>query len=341
MQDIKELTLPELEAILKTWGQMPFHARQVLSWIYKRGITDFDDMTDLSLELRRQLKENLYILSSYIKEKFSSSDGTQKFLIGLSDNNFIEAVIIPAKGRVTGCISVQVGCKFSCRFCASGMLGFKRDLTIGEMLEEILYLRKYSSGRLSHIVFMGIGEPLDNYDNVLRAIRIINAPYALSIGARRITVSTCGVIPAIKKLADEGLQIELSVSLHASDDKSRSYLMPINKQYPIKELIKACREYIRKTNRQITFEYILIKGLNSDLQNARNLSRILTGLKCKINIIPANTVREYGIEPPGKTEVLIFKDYLSEQGIAVTLRRARGEDIQAACGQLRLRHEKK
>jgi 23S rRNA (adenine2503-C2)-methyltransferase len=341
MKDIKDLDLKELEEILTGWGERPFHARQIFAWVYKKGVTDFDVMSDLPSDLRLRLKGNFYILSLNLIKRIKSYDGTEKFLFELKDNNSIEAVIIPTEKRITGCISTQVGCKFACRFCASGMLGFKRNLTNPEMLEEVLYLKNNSLGKkLTHIVFMGIGEPLDNYDNVVKAIRIINSPHTFNIGARRITISTSGIIPAIKKLSGEGLQIELSVSLHAADDNIRSRLMPVNKIYPLKDLITACREYISKTNRQLTFEYVLIKDINSGLQNALKLSKILMSLNCKVNLIPCNIIKELKAQPPEKSEILLFRDYLLKSGINVTLRRPRGEDIEAACGQLRLHYEK-
>jgi len=342
MRDIKGLDLKELEKILTGWGEQPFHARQIFSWIYKKGALDFEAMSDLPSGLRRSLKESFDILSLKLIQSLKSSDGTKKFLFELKDHNFMEAVIIPAQKRVTGCISTQVGCKFACRFCASGTLGFKRNLTSPEMVEEVLYLKNNSQGRkLTHIVFMGIGEPLDNYDNVIKTIRFINSHHTFNIGARRITISTSGVIPAIKKLSGEGLQIELSVSLHSADDKTRSRLMPINKIYPLKDLISACREYIKKTNRQITFEYVLIKDINSGLPDARNLGKILKGMNCKANLIPCNVIKELNVQPPQKPEILLFRDCLLKSGINVTLRMPRGEDIEAACGQLRLRYEEK
>lgn len=352
MQDIKELTLEEVENLLTAWKQEGFHAQQIFSWIYKRGALDFDKMSDLPLGLRKRLKENFYLLNLKLIKKLKSQDDTEKFLFELKDKNLIEAVTIPTEKRITGCISTQVGCKFACRFCASGLLGFKRNLTSGEMIDEVLYLKNNSSGRrLTHLVFMGIGEPLDNYDNVIKAIRIINSRFALNIGARRITISTCGIIPGIKKLQNEGLQVELSISLHAADDKIRSQLLPINKKYPLGDLIQACKEYINRTKRQITFEYVLIKDINSDLPNAQNLSKILKTLRlCKVNLIPVNPVnptparrgwvKELNIEPPNKLEILLFRDYLLKSGINVTLRRPRGQDIEAGCGQLRLRYEK-
>jgi len=310
MQDIKDLNKEELSVILKGWNEPVYHAGQISSWIYKKGITDFSRMSDLSQALRQKLKEDFYILGLKLLSTQKSEDNTEKLLLQLKDGNLIESVIIPAKERITGCVSTQVGCKFSCRFCASGQLGFKRNLAAGEILEEVLLMNRYlAGGKLTHIVFMGIGEPLDNYDNVLKAIRIINSDYSFNVGSRRITISTCGIIPGIKRLVKENLQVELSISLHAAEDKTRSELMPVNKKYPLRELMDSCREYIRETDRQITFEYVLIRGLNSDLQSATNLSKILKPLRlCKVNLIPANPIEELGIEPPGKLEILFFRD---------------------------------
>jgi len=334
MQDIKELSLRELERTLKDCGQPHFHARQIFTWVYKKRVKDFAEMSDLPSDLRKRLKENFYLFSLRLIRRVQSIDGTEKLLFELRDRNIIEAVTIPTEKRITGCVSTQAGCKFRCSFCASGLSGFKRNLTTAEIIEQVM------CHKLTRLVFMGIGEPLDNYDNVIKAIRIINSPEALHIGARKITISTCGIIPGIKRLSDEGLQVELSISLHAPDDKTRSQIMPVNKKYPLKDLIKACEEYIKNTGRQITFEYVLIKGVNSDLQSARILSKILKGLNCKVNLILSNPIKELRIEPPKRTEILLFRDYLLKQHINVTLRRPRGQDIEAACGQLRLRYEK-
>jgi 23S rRNA (adenine2503-C2)-methyltransferase len=258
----------------------------------------------------------------------------------LHDGNTAEAVSIPSDERVTGCVSSQVGCKFACAFCASGALGFKRNLTVGEILDEVAFLRFQSkAGDLTHIVFMGMGEPMDNYDNVLAAIRIINAKEAFHIGARRITISTSGVIPGIARLAREGLQVELSVSLHAAQDALRSKLMPVNKKYPLKDLIAACRAYITETNRQVTFEYTLIDGVNASIADAQALGKLLAGMNCKVNLIPINAVSA-GFTSPGKLAILFFQDQIKKCGIPVTIRRSRGQDISAACGQLRFRYEK-
>jgi len=343
MQDIKNLGLEDLKSVLSQWDESEFHAKQIFSWIYQKSAVDFDAMSDLSSGLRKKLKDNFVVSAVKLAKKLESRDGTEKFLLQLEDKNLVECVSIPTDERVTGCVSSQVGCKFACRFCASGLGGFKRNLNRGEILNEVLYLKHNSKTKaLTHIVFMGTGEPLDNYDNVLSAIRIINYKEAFNIGARRITISTCGIIPGIKKLADEDLQIELSISLHAADDKIRSALLPVNKMYPLKELISACRDYIVKTDRQITFEYVLIRGVNSGLPDARKLATILKGLGlAKVNLIPANSVKELNIEPPGKLEILVFKDALLKLGVNVTLRKSRGADIDAACGQLRLGYEKR
>ncbi|MFA6358500.1 MAG: 23S rRNA (adenine(2503)-C(2))-methyltransferase RlmN [Candidatus Omnitrophota bacterium] len=344
MQDIKELDLKELQSQLLSLGSQKYYAQEIFNWVYSKGAHEFSSMSNLPGLLRKSLADKFYILGLGLIDLQESVDGTKKFLFELNDKNSVEAVNIPAANRSTGCISSQVGCKYSCQFCASGLKGFKRNLTKGEILDEVLYLKNNAgkSNPLTHIVFMGTGEPLDNYENVLGAIRIINSPGAFNIGARRITISTCGVIPAIEKLALEDLQIELSISLHGADDLIRSRLMPVNKKYPLESLIKCCHEYIVKTNRQITFEYILIKGINSDLASVEKLITLLKDLRlAKVNLIPANPIPELKIMPPRAQEVDLFKESLFNAGINVTLRRERGQDIDAACGQLRLKYEKK
>jgi 23S rRNA (adenine2503-C2)-methyltransferase len=340
-KDIRGLTLEDLQEILESWEQPSFTGRQIFSWIYGRKAVDFDRMTDLSKGLRSLLKENFTISGPDLIETQSSSDGTKKFLFKLKDANLIEAVTIPTDKRLTVCISSQAGCKFKCAFCASGNSGFRRNLETEEIIGEVFALRNDSGEKdLTHIVFMGTGEPMDNYDNVLKAVRIINSKYGFNIGARRITISTCGIVPGIKKLSQEGLQIELSVSLHAADDKTRSLLMPVNRNYPLKELLAACHYYVEKTNRQVTFEYVLIKGFNCGTKHCANLAKILRGLNCKVNLIASNPVNESGFIPPSRLEVLAFRQGLLKSGINATLRRERGQDIDAACGQLRLRYEK-
>ncbi|OQB12911.1 MAG: putative dual-specificity RNA methyltransferase RlmN [Candidatus Omnitrophica bacterium ADurb.Bin205] len=342
MQDIKDLDLKNLEREFLALGAKPYHARQVFSWLYKRGVWDFNYMSDIPQALRGKLADRFYILGFKLLKHLESRDGTRKILLGTKDNNSIESVLIPANSRVTGCLSSQVGCKYGCSFCASGMLGFKRNLTAGEIIEEVIYLKDNAlENRLTHLVFMGTGEPMDNYENVIKAIRIINSSAGLNIGARRITISTNGIIPGIERLSSEGLQLELSVSLHAATDELRSSLMPVNKSYPLSELIQACKEYSLKTHRQVTFEYILIKGLNSSLRDAEGLFRLLKDFKlAKVNLIPSNHIPELEFEPASKNSVDIFKDYLVKSRINVTLRKERGEDINAACGQLRLNYAK-
>jgi len=350
MQDIKELDLKGLEERLLFLGAPKYHARSIFDWIYRKGVSDFGKMSNLSASLRKELAEEFKILGIRELSRQESADKTAKFLFRMEDSNLVEAVIIPMKRRLqgsgdsrsfTGCISSQAGCKFACGFCASGMKGFRRNLTRGEILDQVFYLKNgVSGGNLTNIVFMGTGEPFDNYDNVLSAVRLINSSSGFNIGARRITISTCGIIPGIEKLAKEDLQVELSISLHAADDKLRSKLMPVNKKYPLADLIRCCREYIAKTNRQVTFEYILIKDINSDPASARRLVSLLKGLRlAKVNLIPANFLPELKIESPERLQVNFFKECLTEAGLEVTLRKERGQDIDAACGQLRLKYE--
>ena len=337
MQDIKEFDLKELENKFLSLGIKAYHARQVFSWIYKKGASDFKVMSDIPVKLREMLLDKFYISELKLLKLLKSVDGTQKLLLGLKDGNCVEAVIIPTRDRVTACVSSQVGCKFGCSFCASGKLGFKRNLTTGEIIDEIIFLKeKAPDNKLSNLVFMGTGEPMDNYANVMKAIRIINSGQGFNIGARKITISTSGVIPGIESLSREDLQVELSVSLHAADDKLRSQLMPVNKKYPLKDLIKACKEYSLKTNRQVTFEYILIKDVNSSIKNAQDLVKLLEDFKLsKVNIIPFNSVKEFGAQTADKATIISFQDYLAKHGVHAILRKERGEDIGAACGQLR------
>ena len=338
MQSILNLSLGDLECYLKDKGSPSFVARQIFSWIYKKSIYDFEEMTNLSKGMRDLLKHNLAIFNLALVKKQVSSDGSQKFLFSFSNQEGIESVLIPTARRMTACISTQLGCKFACRFCASGAQGWQGNLTSGEIIEQIIYLKDRSAKRINNLVFMGVGEPMDNYDNVHKAIRIINSPHGLNIGARKMTISTCGLVPGIERLAEENMQIELSVSLHAGNNQTRTYLMPINKRYPLEKLLSSCRAYFKKTKRQITFEYVLIKGINSDLGQAKRLTKLLIGLDAKVNLIPVNPFKD-GFSAPNKLELLLFKDILLKSGISATIRWPRGMDIQAACGQLRLRNQ--
>lgn len=334
--DIRDLSFQECAAYLREIGEKPFRASQIFDWIYKNGAEGFDSMVNLPLGLRQRLKDDFSFGGCLLARKDIAADETTKFLFNLCDNEKVETVLIPARERTTLCVSTQAGCKFRCGFCASGIAGWSRNLSCSEITGQILYVKNHTPLRgPSHIVFMGIGEPLDNYDNLLRAIRLINSPKAINIAARRITISTCGVIPKIKALMQEGLQIELAVSLHGPNNQIRDILMPVNKRYPLKELIAACREYARATKRQITFEYILIKNLTCTEKAAEELGILLKGMLCKLNLIPYNPVAEFPHQPPAKMEMLFFKKKLSDCGLHATIRMPRGRDITAACGQLR------
>ncbi|MBI4336154.1 MAG: 23S rRNA (adenine(2503)-C(2))-methyltransferase RlmN [Candidatus Omnitrophica bacterium] len=323
-------------------GIEKFRAGQILEWVYKKHARGFDEMTNLPAALKGLLKEKFFISCLKPSKELISKDGTKKFLFELEDGERIESVFIPSRNTKTVCVSSQVGCKFACGFCASGMAGFRRNLRPAEMVNQVLYagagLKPAPAKQrvVTNIVFMGMGEPLDNYDNVLKAIRIINAPYGLNIGQRKITISTSGVAPAIRRLIDEGLRIELSVSLHAPTDNLRSRLMGINKRYPIKELMEAAGEYIGKTSRQVTFEYIMIKGVNDTDRAASELAGLLKGMLAKVNLIPYNPVKGLGYAASLPETMERFKGILEKNKIVSVIRARRGEDIAAACGQLRL-----
>jgi len=334
--DIRDQSFEDLSVYVKSIGEAPFRASQIFKWIYQKQTLNFDRMTNLSSALKGKLKTDFDFFNQTILKKQVSSDGTIKILFELHDKERIETVLIPTSTRATVCVSTQAGCKFGCRFCASGIGGWKRNLDCAEILDQILYMKKIAQKKsLSHLVFMGVGEPLDNYDNLIKAIRIINSSKGINIAARRITISTCGLIPKIEKLAGEGMQIELAVSLHGSSNESRNVLMPINKKYPVKDLIETCKRYNKATKRQITFEYILIKDVTCTDEAARELGRLLKGLLCKINLIPYNPIEEFDHEPPSRNKMFAFKSILARQGIHSTIRTPRGRDISGACGQLR------
>jgi len=337
-KDIRDLSLEELTAYLVGMGEKPFRAQQIFEWIYQKNVWGLDEMKTLSSDLRERLKKDFCLPKGVIAQKQISHDGTTKFLFDLHDHEKVETVLIPTEKRTTACISTQAGCKFGCLFCASGLRGWARDLTCAEILMQVLYVKEESQKHkrpLSHIVFMGTGEPLDNFSNLLKAIRTINSPKGLNIGARHITISTVGLIPQIKEFAKEKIQVELAISLHGYDDASRSVLLPINQRYPIKGLIQACREYIQKTHRQITFEYILIKDMTCTPQAAEALGKLLKGMICKMNLIPYNPISEFSYESPSEEETLAFKQALIRHKIHAIIRTPRGQDIDAACGQLR------
>ncbi len=335
--DILNLTQEELKKKFLAAGIEPYRADQVQQWVFGKGVYDFDKMPNLSVELRNKLKEKFRIgIPSEVTRSMSPGDKSVKLLLKLNEKDFVEAVCMPRKDRCTVCISSQVGCKFHCAFCASGQDGFFRNLKMGEILAQVLLARDLAPGKkITNLVFMGIGEPFDNYPELLKTIRVLNSKNALNIGARKITISTCGVIPKIEALADEGLQVELSVSLHGPNDGVRGLIMPVNKAYPVKPLIDACKKYAKKTHRAITFEYIMIKGVNSSPAEANQLARLLKGMLCKVNLIPYNPIEEFPHVAPSYDELVKFQQILQNQGVRTTVRFSKGLDIQAACGQLR------
>ncbi|MBE0068317.1 MULTISPECIES: 23S rRNA (adenine(2503)-C(2))-methyltransferase RlmN [Thermoanaerobacterium] len=337
MVDLKNMTIDELEKFFIDIGETKYRAKQVFQWIY-RGVTNFDDMTDLKKELRQKLKNIAYISSLKIARKLVSDvDETAKYLFLLEDENIVEGVAIKYSFGNTSCISTQVGCNMKCSFCASGIEGKARNLNASEMVDEVLIMNN-DYGKISNIVLMGSGEPFDNYDEVMKFIKIVNNPFGMSIGIRHITISTCGIVPKIYDFANEGLGVNLSISLHAPTDDLRTQLMPINKVYPIKDLIKACKYYIDKTHRRVTFEYSLIKDVNDSYEMSVKLSKLLKGLLCHVNLIPINYVGEIGYKKADNGKIMAFKNTLEENGITCTVRRELGSDIDAACGQLRRKY---
>ncbi|MBU0478838.1 23S rRNA (adenine(2503)-C(2))-methyltransferase RlmN [bacterium] len=333
-RDIKDFTLEEMKKAVVEIREPGYRAGQIFFWLYKKGVCDFQKMSNLPQAFMSRLEQDYYISALSLSGKLSSSDGTEKFLFNLGDGNFIETVLICARDRKTVCLSTQVGCKFGCVFCASGHGGFIRDLSPSEIINQILFLKDKLKHKITNYVFMGMGEPLNNCDNVLKAIMIMNSKPGMDIGARRITVSTCGVIPGIRRLTDLGLQINLSISLHAATDNLRDTLVPVNRRYPLKELIKASEHFIKKTGRILTLEYVLIKGKNDSLKDADGLEVIARRLKAKVNLIPCSPVPGLGFQPPSKKDIDIFMSRLVQGRIKVTRRESKGKDIQAACGQL-------
>lgn len=341
MKNIKDYNLEELKKELETMEEKPFRAEQIFKWIHQEKVKEFEEMTNISIELRKKLKEKYTICNYKIIKKQESKDGTIKYLFDVLDGNAIETVLMSYHHGYSICVSSQIGCKMGCKFCASTGINFIRNLTSGEIVEQIIAVEQDTGVRISNIVFMGIGEPLDNYENVVNAIRIINNSKGLNIGARHISISTSGLVPKIYRLAEENIQCTLSISLHATNNEKRSSMMPVNKSYPIEELIKACKDYIVKTNRRISFEYALAKDNNDNLQDAKELVKLLKGMLCHVNLIPINKI-ENGIYSKSTNENIIkFRDYLNENGIVATIRRELGSDIDAACGQLRRKNLKR
>ena len=335
MKNIKDYDLIQLKEEMKEMGEKPFRAEQIFKWLYQDKVKSFNEMTNLSIELRNKLEEKYTICNFEIIKKQKSKDGTIKYLFDLLDGNAIETVLMSYHHGYSICVSSQIGCKMGCKFCASTGINFARNLTSGEIVEQLLAVEQDTGVRISNIVFMGIGEPLDNYENVINAIRIINNPKGLNIGARHISISTSGLVPKIYKLAEENIPCTLSISLHATNNEKRSNMMPVNNSYPIEELIQACKDYIAKTNRRISFEYALAKDNNDNLDDAKELVKLLKGMLCHVNLIPINKIENGKFTKSSNENIMKFRDYLNDHGIVATIRRELGSDIDAACGQLR------
>lgn len=335
-KDLKSLTLVEMKEIFESVGEKSFRANQTYKWIHEKMIEKIDDITVLSKGLRDKLNEKYTIDNLEIQERFDSRvDGTKKYLFLLNDGNIIESVMMKYKHGISVCISTQVGCRMSCSFCASTQGGLVRNLTTGEILDQVYKIQKDLDVKVSNIVIMGSGEPFDNYDNVLKFLNIIHDEKGQNIGYRHITLSTCGIVPKVRELANENIPITLSISLHNPFDNEREKIMPIAKKYSIDEIINSCKYYIEKTNRRVTFEYTLIEGVNDTIADAMELVKILNGMLCHVNLIPLNPVEEFKHNTPNMQSIRRFKEILDRNGINSTIRREMGRDVNAACGQLR------
>jgi len=333
--NLKDMTLEEIEGFISDLGKEKYRAKQIMKWLYQSGTTSFDEMTNLSKDFRDGMNNIVRISTLEIVETQTSKDGTKKVLFKLEDGNFIESVLIPGANHWTLCISTQVGCMIGCRFCLTGMYGFKRNLLPSEITDQITMLRFNTpeGENVKNIVMMGMGEPLENYDNTLKAIRIMTTDCGLAISNRRITLSTCGIAPMIHRLGKDTC-VNLAISLNTPDDETRNYLMPINKKYPLETLIKACREYPMPRRRRITFEYILIEGVNTSREDAERLARLLRGIRCKLNLIPYNEYPGSVFRTPAEVDIEAFRKILIKHNYIATIRASRGGDILAACGQL-------
>ncbi|MBR3780170.1 MAG: 23S rRNA (adenine(2503)-C(2))-methyltransferase RlmN [Clostridia bacterium] len=339
--DILSMTFGELSDEFVFLGYPKFRAKQVYEWLHKHLVSDYDEMSNLPKNLREELKEKLPIHCCKIEKKqVSKLDNTVKYLFQLHDGDFIESVVMKYKYGYTICVSSQVGCKMGCAFCASTLGGFKRSLTAGEILSQLYTAQKDIGERISHIVLMGMGEPLDNFENVMRFLELVTDEQGVNISMRNISLSTCGIVPKIKELLDKHLQLTLSISLHAPSDDIRSGIMPINKKYSVDELLKICRKYTNETSRRISFEYSMLSGFNDTDECARLLASKLKGMLCHVNLIPVNEVAESPYKPSTSERIEKFIDILSKSGINATVRRKLGSDIDASCGQLRLKENK-
>ena len=341
MEHLYNYSLEELTEYFQSIGEKAFRAKQVFQWLYQKNAYDCQEMSNISKDLREKLEKNCVIDQFEIKEKQVSSDGTIKYLFSLVDGNLIEAVLMQHDYGQSLCVTSQVGCNMQCAFCASGLLKKQRNLTAGEMVNQVMAVSKDTGIRISHVVVMGTGEPFDNYDEVMKFVRIINHPHGLAIGARHITISTCGVVPRIYEFAKEHTQYNLAISLHAPNNELRDQLMPVNHAYPLEKLMEAIRYYASENNRRLTFEYILLKGVNDKPEHVKQLAKLLKGLNAYVNLIPYNSVDEHGFKGVDHASAMVFYDALMKQGIRCTIRKEHGADIDAAYGQLRIKHLRK
>lgn len=334
--DLKSLDLEELTDVFYELGEKKYRALQTFKWIHEKMISSIDDITELPKELRDKLKSNyLFSQLEIVKRLDSKYDDTSKYLFKLEDGNIIESVMMKYKHGTTLCLSTQVGCRMGCEFCASTKDGLVRNLLPGEILEQFYLIQKDQGEIISNIVLMGSGEPLDNYKNIIKFLKIIHHKEGQNLGYRHITISTCGIVPRIYDLAEEEIPINLSISLHSPFDEERKKIMPIAKKYSIEQIISACNHYINKTNRRITFEYTLISGVNDRISDASEIVKLLKGMLCHVNLIPLNNVKEFKYNKSDNKTVNNFKDFLTKNGISTTIRREMGADVNAACGQLR------
>jgi 23S rRNA (adenine2503-C2)-methyltransferase len=345
MKDIKAclvgMTYDDMKSLVLSLGEPEYRVKQLRNWIYRGFAFSLDEVTNLPLAFRHKLEEVSRLHSLEAKHLQVGQDGTVKALFALADGEAIESVLMSYLRGNTVCVSTQVGCAIGCPFCATGQQGFRRNLIPGEIIDQVLYFARYlkdkGKGNISNVVFMGMGEPLANYEALSQAIKILNAPDGVGIGARSMTISTCGLVPQIKRLGKEKLQIGLAISLHAADDTLRNWLVPMNNKYPLKELIAACKEYFNNSGRRVSFEYILFKDSNDSIEQARDVARLLQGMNCHVNLIVANSTADKSFQPPSPRTVLAFEKELTRLHVNATLRQPRGQDIDAGCGQLRAR----
>ena len=336
------MELSELTEFMEQLGEKPFRAKQVYQWMHVKLARSFEEMTNISISLREKLEANsVYTSLKPVQVLESGIDGTRKYLFALNDQNVIESVLMKYKHGNSVCISSQVGCRMGCRFCASTLDGLTRNLTASEMLDQIYMIQKTTGERVSNVVVMGSGEPFDNYDNLVRFIRLLSDENGLNISQRNITVSTCGIVPRIRQFSKEGLSVTLALSLHAPNDEVRKTLMPIANKYSLSEILPACREYYETTGRRLTFEYSLVQGVNDNLDEARRLTELIRNMHGHVNLIPVNPIKERDYRQSGREAIEAFKAYLEKHGINVTVRREMGRDIGGACGQLRKSYLKK